>query len=535
MLRKNILFFLLIIIFLPIPAFSNTFESLKQNFYNALNNQNFSEAKQILLKIEPLCNSKEQKEKLNIFYADYYQISGNYSEALKYRTLVLPYLEKSGNNIELIKQYINLSVIYFNLGKKQDGLNMLLKAGKFIKQEKEKKTEDLNSLKRIYLINLATYYLKEKQYKKAYSIYLKALKFLEKNSKAYIQTNLNLAKCLLNLNREKEAEKIIENSIKYSIKFPKLHLYALMLKFDYLIHANQTKQAERTLREVIKKAEEKNYNFILKKSYRKLLKLAIKQKQTTKALKYLDKFEEAEKRVFNEQTAISLAKFNERIKAIKMENRIKELKYKSEIQKKTILLLLVSSLFILTLLFIIYRLFRKKAELSRKLEKLSKTDPLTKLLNRRAIEGVIEELKNKNEEMNYTVCICDIDFFKKINDTYGHKAGDKVLETVSDLIKNGLRKKDFVSRWGGEEFLLLFPHTEKNEAKKIIERLKNTIEKTQINYEDKKIKLTMSFGIASSNNLNEINKIIKNADTALYHSKKTGRNKISVYEEITQA
>ena len=448
---------------------------------------------------------------------------------------MLPYLEKSGKRVELIKQYINLSVIYFNLGKKQDGLNMLLKAGKLIKQEENKKPGELTPLKKIYLINLATYYLKEKQYNKAYKLYQNALKIMEKNSKAYIQTNLNMAECLLNLNREEEAGKIIENSIKNSSKFPKLHLYALLFKFDYLIHLNKTKQAEAIIKEVIQKAKEKNYNFILKKGYKKLLTLAIKEKNTEEALEYLEKFEQAEKKVFNEKTAMSIARFKERIKSIKMENKIRELKYRSEIQKKTILLLLVSTLFILTLLFLIYRLFRKKAELSRKLEILSKTDPLTKLLNRRAIEGVIEELKNKKEEMDYTVCIGDIDFFKRINDTYGHKAGDKVLQTVASLIKKELRKKDFVSRWGGEEFLLLFPETGTAEAKKIVERLKNTIEKTQITYENKEIKITMSFGIASSSNLKDINKVIKNADSALYHSKETGRNKISLYDEITQA
>ena len=152
-------------------------------------------------------------------------------------------------------------------------------------------------------------------------------------------------------------------------------------------------------------------------------------------------------------------------------------------------------------------------------EKNSLTDPLTQTKNRRSFFKDIVKLKPST----HTLVMTDIDHFKQINDTYGHDMGDFVLKEFTKLIKNNIRKDDLIYRWGGEEFIIILKNVDKNQAKIIIENLRQKIESHNFNG----IHITASFGIK------EIDGIIteddlKEVDKALYISKKTGRNKITI-------
>jgi diguanylate cyclase (GGDEF)-like protein len=125
----------------------------------------------------------------------------------------------------------------------------------------------------------------------------------------------------------------------------------------------------------------------------------------------------------------------------------------------------------------------------------------------------------------------DIDYFKKVNDTYGHLAGDQVLIYFAQLLKKCIRAYDLLGRYGGEEFVILLPETDNQLAVMIAERLRTFTEKTVLPVKSHKISITASFGVSSNNRDSELplEAILHRADQALYKSKQDGRNKVSFW------
>jgi len=158
---------------------------------------------------------------------------------------------------------------------------------------------------------------------------------------------------------------------------------------------------------------------------------------------------------------------------------------------------------------------------------LSLTDALTGLYNRRHFDNTVERefLRSKRYGGDLTIAIIDIDFFKKINDTYGHLCGDYVLKEVAYLISDNFRKTDLVFRYGGEEFVALLTETSLESAKIPLERLRKKIENSDFIYDGQKINVTVSIG-ASVNNAETVTEFLDNADKALYKAKNAGRNKL---------
>jgi|GEM_PF-4016993 len=161
-----------------------------------------------------------------------------------------------------------------------------------------------------------------------------------------------------------------------------------------------------------------------------------------------------------------------------------------------------------------------------KLSILSSTDYLTKIYNR---QKFLKELKNnikrvKRTKENLSLAMIDIDFFKKINDTYGHSAGDEVLKEFCTIIKNQLRDIDIFARWGGEEFIILFINTNLNQAKSAAEKIRKKIEENS--FENIK-NITCSIGITQYKSEDTIHSFIENSDKALYKAKQKGRNNVS--------
>ncbi|MGM0509256.1 MAG: ligand-binding sensor domain-containing protein, partial [Fusobacteriota bacterium] len=162
----------------------------------------------------------------------------------------------------------------------------------------------------------------------------------------------------------------------------------------------------------------------------------------------------------------------------------------------------------------------------KKVKKLSITDSLTGLPNRRfMMEKFKKEVARyqRNKEI-FSIVMTDIDKFKNFNDTYGHEAGDYVLKKVSDVLKETLREIDHISRWGGEEFLMILPETDLKKAFISGERLRNNIKKMRCNYKGQELKVTITLGITEFDPLINMEKNIDKADQALYLGKKEGRN-----------
>jgi diguanylate cyclase (GGDEF)-like protein len=167
---------------------------------------------------------------------------------------------------------------------------------------------------------------------------------------------------------------------------------------------------------------------------------------------------------------------------------------------------------------------------NRLLEELALTDSLTTLPNRRAIEEWASRqlLGASRHGFSIYLALADLDNFKRVNDTYGHEAGDTVLKGVGEILKANLRRSDIGGRIGGEEFLLVLTHTKRESVELFIGRVLQQLRDHEFPFDGQKIQVTASFGIAGfqGKNAPDFAKLLKQADAALYAAKRAGRNRI---------
>jgi len=163
------------------------------------------------------------------------------------------------------------------------------------------------------------------------------------------------------------------------------------------------------------------------------------------------------------------------------------------------------------------------------------SDSLTKLPNREAYDERLElELERwKRYKKPATLVVADIDFFKKINDEYGHLSGDKVLQIMAKEVQNRIRKTDFVARYGGEEFVIILPETDIETAEQVIEKTREMICRLPFHFRDENIQITMSFGMSAFDEGLDGSSLFERADKALYQAKENGRNRIERWQKET--
>lgn len=161
------------------------------------------------------------------------------------------------------------------------------------------------------------------------------------------------------------------------------------------------------------------------------------------------------------------------------------------------------------------------------LRKLVERDSLTGLYNRRCGDTMLRQTMEEASAAGkpFSVSIGDIDFFKKINDTYGHECGDLVLKNIAELLNCHMDHKGFAARWGGEEFLLVFKNSGEDTALKYLEKLMNDVRSLVTEYDGRTVRVTMTFGLASGMD-RDLNQLLRLADSRLYEGKAAGRNKI---------
>ena len=197
---------------------------------------------------------------------------------------------------------------------------------------------------------------------------------------------------------------------------------------------------------------------------------------------------------------------------------------------------LVSLLFLSAFIFIVSYYFcikftqaeHKIYVYNRQLKKMASMDPLTNLMNRRGMSEVLPDLQ-KEYMMGInglSIAIGDIDFFKKINDNYGHDCGDYILKSVSEIFAKYMEGKGEVCRWGGEEFLFAFTHPNPDNVFVLLNDLRHNIKHTHFNFNGTDIRLTMTFGLEEYSPSHDLDSTIKAADQKLYLGKESGRDKV---------
>lgn len=197
--------------------------------------------------------------------------------------------------------------------------------------------------------------------------------------------------------------------------------------------------------------------------------------------------------------------------------------------QRIVLIIIIATL--LAEAFFIFRpIIRKVKYFAMKLYELATHDYLTTFANRRLTLEILEKhIKRATiDQKPVSIMMIDIDFFKKINDAYGHNVGDSVIITVSQIISNAIRPTDTCGRWGGEEFLVVLPDSNLDDAQIVAQRILSSIENETIKVDHLQINTTVSIGLATYDNLESVSNFIERADLALYKAKENGRNRIEV-------
>ncbi len=172
---------------------------------------------------------------------------------------------------------------------------------------------------------------------------------------------------------------------------------------------------------------------------------------------------------------------------------------------------------------------QEQTEIIAELRSKLRIDALTGLLNRRAFENDLKKELAKIKRYKYplSLVMVDIDHFKNINDSFGHRVGDKMLQKLAEVLKKGIRETDSAYRYGGEEFMIILPHTKGDEACRLAERLRNKIAvfRFLVKHPQTSIKITISIGVTQANQGEDVDEIINRVDSALYEAKNQGRNR----------
>ncbi len=173
------------------------------------------------------------------------------------------------------------------------------------------------------------------------------------------------------------------------------------------------------------------------------------------------------------------------------------------------------------------KLIERQQSLTEEITKVSEQDFLTGLFNRRKLNQLIDEeiIRCQRYKCNFSIIICDLDYFKKVNDQYGHVIGDKVLIEFAELLSKKVRRSDQVGRWGGEEFVIFCPQTRQKGARSLAEKLRLAVEKHSFDIVGQ---LTCSFGVAAFAVEDDLRVLLSKSDNALYMAKDNGRNRVEV-------
>lgn len=174
------------------------------------------------------------------------------------------------------------------------------------------------------------------------------------------------------------------------------------------------------------------------------------------------------------------------------------------------------------------RIGKSAMEMQTSLRDLIERDSLTGLYNRHFGELILWEAQRKliEKKVPFFVSIGDIDFFKKFNDNYGHDCGDLVLQEISGVLKEAVKGKGSVARWGGEEFLFVLSGNHVDDIEAFINEVAARVKDLKINYDDEDLGVTMTFGVADGCEKGSTDETVKRADQVLYEGKQTGRDKV---------
>lgn len=312
-----------------------------------------------------------------------------------------------------------------------------------------------------------------------------------------------------------KAEKFYNNGSANAVLEGKV--YIVLSRYKHMIHEGKLKEAQKGLEEFVI-SEEAVYYGLDKEGYKLLEEIYLQTNQKDKLITTYQKLLELDNDFIREtqQEYLEFSKFYSE------NNRLKE---SNERLYRSNFVAIIGIFFIsLILLFVLM--------LVRLLSQKNVTDQLTGIYNRKKLNTLLQKYERTGTPSDLGVVMIDIDYFKRYNDTYGHQAGDVVLKEAASVLKESVRKKDMVIRYGGEEFLILLNGIKKKTAEEICQLIHNKLREKALPHSASEVSeyVTMSMGLVYQKEKNglPLEKLIGNADECLYQSKEAGRNRVTV-------
>ena len=460
----------------------------------------------------------EYQKKIN----DYRQ-KGDYLGALSASNEMVELGEREDNTSLIMAGYLHLGVSYYYIGDHMSAIKNLILHYDLVTDHGQQ-ADHLNA----YNL-MAVVYIELKEYQKAKAQLAKTMELAEKLNSGNILSNAysNFCHCLIEEGLNEEAinygRRAYEIALEYEPKNPLLIIRAGLNYAKALIFIETYDEADELIRS-IGNLMDRESNLREYAQYLDLVGLynekigEINQSiqafdEACKLARKLDDiYLESEFMASLIRTAEKLEDYMRAYEAQKRYIRLFELIKKDETNKATVAFTM-----------------KNQAE---ELRNISYEDPLTKVYNRRFLDKKMR-MFDPNEKIS---CILfDIDLFKQVNDQYGHLAGDRVIKKVAMCIKDQLRTKDVFCRYGGDEFLILLYDTDKDQAVKTAERIREKVEALKIDIENRgDVSVTLSIGVSDNklHNPKNAKELIHYADLGLYKAKELGRNRVEVVNEI---
>lgn len=470
-----------------------------------------------------------------------HQQMGKYTSSLEYLLQSQTIAQNIDDKLLQAKNLNNLGTVYHKIGNYDKALEFHHSS-----IEVKKEINDEKGIAASYL-NIGNALSEKEEYIKALEYFNKALEIQQhlgsRGEIALIYNNIgNNYKKVKN---HKEALKYFKMSlsIKENIHDLKGAANTKVNIGEVYLDMKMYNKAEEYIRSSLKTAEENQYREILNNGYSLLSKLFEMKSNFKEALRFYKYASAAQESLLNEVSVKKIAELRTLYETESKEREISLLKANQKIlniqnskQKQQRNFALLFSLLFMALAFVLYNMYKIKKRVNiqleaanKKLEKASRTDPLTGLSNRRDILIRLDSEVNRfnRNRQKFSLILADIDDFKIFNDKYGHDCGDYILKSIADVLEFTLRKQDSISRWGGEEFLILLPDTDLKGAVNAAEKIKKKVAQSLFIHSGKKLSITMTFGVSVFQEGMTIDTCVKEADIALYVGKERGKNRVA--------
>lgn len=441
----------------------------------------------------------------------------------------------------------NIAVAYDNMGNPEKEMEYLEKT-LALSREIDDKTGIA-----LALSNMGQVYRERREYEKALQHLQEALEITRATGEwAKVVYCLNqIAWVYHDQQQYRDAAPYVEQSLEISQArgLKKDQFKSLMLSARLQLGLGNSVSATEYVSEATRLAEDLKMDLEYTETLEVRASIQEQKKDFEQALKTHQRYLQRIRRELADENDSLTLELQARFDTERKENEIRLLKQEAELQEAKlqeheatrqalvtiILLVLLAAGFLLMLYRTKHKasaiIAKKNAALSdafKKMEELARTDPLTGLLNRRALVELIEyeAQRQLRSEKPMVFIIADIDHFKQLNDTFGHECGDQVLQSVADFFRSSFRQQDTVCRWGGEEFLIMLPETGLEDAETLAHKLRRAITELEHPCDGAGLHLTMTFGVARCDPEADPVECINRADQALYRGKKAGRDQV---------